>query len=41
MVNFCNLEFTHRLVNPETTEQRKELFDIFSSIFSKEIQEEQ
>jgi hypothetical protein len=29
------------LANPETSEQRKELFDIFSSIFSKERQEEQ
>lgn len=41
MVNFCNFEFENWLVSPETTEQRKELFDIFSSIFSKEIQEEQ
>jgi hypothetical protein len=29
------------LVNPEVNDQRKELFDIFSSIFSKEKQEEQ
>jgi hypothetical protein len=29
------------LVSPETSEQRKELYDIFSSIFSKERQEEQ
>jgi len=36
MVNFCNLDFNHRLVNPETNEQRKELYDIFGSIFSKE-----
>lgn len=36
MVNFCNYEFEHRLINPETREQRKELYDIFSSIFSKE-----
>jgi hypothetical protein len=28
-------------VSPETSEQRKELFDIFGSIFSKERQEEQ
>lgn len=41
MVNFCNLDFNHRLIDPESKEQRKELFDIFSSIFSKEIQEEQ
>ena len=39
MVNFCNLEFEHRLVSPETSEQRKELHDIFSSIFSKKEQE--
>jgi hypothetical protein len=41
MVNFCNFEFQNWLANPETSEQRKELFDIFSSIFSKERQEEQ
>lgn len=41
MVNFCNSEFEHRLVSPETSEQRKELYDIFGSIFSKEIQVEQ
>jgi hypothetical protein len=41
MVNFCNLEFEHWLVSPETREQRKELHDIFSSIFSKEIEKEQ
>ncbi len=41
MVNFCNFEFEHWLVTPETIEQRKELFDIFGSIFSKERQEEQ
>ena len=40
MVNFCNYEFKHRLINPETKEQRKELFDIFSHIFSKEKPEE-
>ena len=40
MVNFCNLEFEHWLINPETNEQRKELHDIFSSIFSKETQDE-
>ena len=40
MVNFCNFEFWNRLVSPETKEQRKELFDIFSSIFSKERLEE-
>jgi len=27
-------------VNPETSEQRKELFDIFGSIFSKEKNED-
>lgn len=41
MVNFCNLEFEHWLVSPETKEQRKELHDIFSSIFSKEIEKEE
>ncbi len=41
MVNFCNFEFENWLVTPETSEQRKELFDIFGSIFSKERQEEQ
>ena len=40
MVNFCNFEFGHWLVNPETSEQRKELFDIFGSIFSKEKNED-
>ena len=40
MVNFCNMEFEYWLVNPETNEQRKELFNIFSSIFSKEREEE-
>jgi hypothetical protein len=41
MVNFCNFEFENWLVSPETNEQRKELYDIFGSIFSKERQEEQ
>ena len=41
MVNFCNFEFENWLVTPETSQQRKELFDIFGSIFSKERQEEQ
>ena len=41
MVNFCNYEFQDWLVSPETNEQRKELFDIFSSIFSKEKQDEE
>ena len=36
MVNFCNSEFNYRLINPNTNEQRKELFDIFWHIFSKE-----
>ena len=36
MVNFCSGEFEHWLVNPETAEQRKELYDIFSSVFAKE-----
>ncbi len=40
MVNFCNFDFEHWLINPNTNEQRKELFDIFSSIFSKEKTEE-
>ena len=35
MVNFCNLEFKDWLVNPETNDQRRELYDIFWSIFSK------
>ena len=41
MVNFCNAEFEYWLVNPDTQEQRKELYDIFWSIFSKEKQEEE
>ena len=41
MVNFCNYEFENRLINPDTNEQRKELFDIFGSIFSKERQEDE
>ena len=41
MVNFCNFEFQDWLVSPETSEQRKELLDIFGSIFSKERKEEQ
>ena len=41
MVNFCNSEFEQRLVSPETKDQRKELYDIFSSVFSREIQDEQ
>ena len=36
MVNFCNLEFNNRLINPNTNEQRNELFNIFWNIFSKE-----
>ena len=40
MVNFCNFDFNYWLVNPETSEQRKELFDIFGSIFSKEKSED-
>ena len=41
MVNFCSGEFDHWLVWPETSEQRKELYDIFWSIFSKEKEEDQ
>ena len=41
MVNFCNAEFGHWLVGPETADQRKELYDIFWSIFSKEDKEDQ
>ena len=41
MVNFCNMEFEYRLINPETKEQRKELFDIFSSIFAKRNEKEE
>ena len=40
MVNFCNFEFDNWLVSPDTTEQRKELFDIFNSIFSRARSEE-
>ena len=40
MVNFCNMDFEHWLVDPNTSDQRTELFDIFGSIFSKERQEE-
>ena len=40
MVNFCNFDFDHWLVSPDTNEQRRELYDIFSSIFSKEREEE-
>ena len=36
MVNFCNFEFNRWLVSPDTSEQRKELYDIFNSIFSRE-----
>ena len=35
------MEFEHRLINPETKEQRKELFDIFSSIFAKRNEKEE
>ena len=35
------MEFEHWLVSPETKEQRNELHDIFSCIFSKEIEKEQ
>lgn len=41
MVNFCNFDFAWWLVDPNTKDQRKELYDIFSSVFSREIQEEQ
>ena len=41
MVNFCNGEFEHWLVDPETVEQRKELYDIFWSVFEKEKLEDQ
>ena len=41
MVNFCSGEFDHWLVSPETSEQRKELYDIFWSIFSKEKEDDQ
>ena len=41
MVNFCNLDFEYRLVSPETKDQRNELYDIFSNIFSKEKTEEE
>ena len=36
MVNFCSGEFDHWLIDPDTAEQRKELYDIFSSVFAKE-----
>jgi hypothetical protein len=35
MVSFCNYEFNERLDNPKYQQQRKELEDIFSHIFSK------
>ena len=41
MVNFCNIEFNHWLVSPETADQRKELYDIFWSVFAKEKEEDQ
>ena len=41
MVNFCNFDFRNRLVSQKTKEQREELFDIFSSIFSKKKKDEQ
>ena len=41
MVNFCNLDFGYWLIDPNTKDQRKELLDIFESIFSKEKLDEQ
>lgn len=41
MVNFCNYEFESRLTSPKNHEQRNELYDIFSNIFSKEQQKEE
>lgn len=41
MVNFCNSEFEYWLVSPETVEQRKELYDIFWSVFSKEKEDDE
>lgn len=41
MVNFCSLDFSHWLIDPNTNDQRKELYDIFSSIFSKSDIDEQ
>jgi hypothetical protein len=29
MVNFCSADFGHWLVDPNTVDQRKELYDIF------------
>ena len=40
MVNFCSNDFEHWLVDPDKSDQRKELFDIFWSIFKKEKSEE-
>lgn len=40
MVNFCSADFGHWLVDPNTVDQRKELYDIFWSIFSKEEQDD-
>ena len=36
MVNFCNYDFESRLKDQRTRDQRKELSDIFGSIFKKE-----
>ena len=36
MVNFCNFDFEHWLIDPNTNDQRKELYDIFWNIFSRE-----
>ena len=41
MVNFCNIDFNHWLVSPETADQRKELYDIFWSVFAKEKEDDQ
>lgn len=39
MVNFCNFDFESWLIDPNTNDQRKELYEIFWSIFSKEYSE--
>lgn len=39
VVNFCNFDFESWLIDPNTNDQRKELYEIFWSIFSKEYSE--
>ena len=39
MINFCNFDFKNWLINPETKDQRNELYNIFESIFAKKKQD--